>query len=319
MGYECGVERDSCHEDGSNRATTFVITFPRIVLAEFVTHRLNKDTWGELSWCDRTTDESISKNSASSRATPFAKMVEKVNADPFMPFWTANQKGMQGGETDQRQRELADEGWLAARDKIVHIAERLHDVGIHKQDVNRLLEPWMWVTQVVTSSRWDNFFALRCHHAAHPAFRHIARMMFLARRKSVPTKMKFGQWHLPFVSEEEQEKFYWDPFANGPEIPDLIKFSAARCAWISYSNHDKESTPEAMLRTWDRLFAEIPVHASPVEHQLTPFKGEGYISYEQYRSNITGWIQARKLIPHEEIRDYNPSDEEVASWGEFYV
>jgi len=96
------------------------------------------------------------------------------------------------------------------------------NIGIHKQHANRLLEPWMWVTQVVTSSRWDNFFALRCHKAAHPAFQKIARMMFLARRKSTPQVLDYCQWHLPFVPIKEQMAFEWVPQV-GMNVPDLLK------------------------------------------------------------------------------------------------
>jgi hypothetical protein len=39
MSYECRIEKDSVSHSGF-RLTTFVVTFPRIVLAEFNTHRL---------------------------------------------------------------------------------------------------------------------------------------------------------------------------------------------------------------------------------------------------------------------------------------
>lgn len=324
-GYQCRVERDSISPQGS-RLTTFVIRFPRVVLAETVTHRVNSDAWGdcEISWCERTTDKSISKNSASSRAIPFERMRDGILADPYMPQWTLNQRGMQGAAlTNEALIATANLTWTKALEFMAAQAAHLHSIGIHKQDCNRLLEPWAWVTQVVTSSRWDNFFALRCHHAAHPAFRTIARMMFLSRRKSVPTPLRYGQWHLPFVPHADQMAFQWEPvvqylepgenftrFKTKDTLPDPIKFSAARCAWVSYENHDKDGAPEQMLKTFDRLVAEVPVHASPVEHQATPSEPFGHRP-----SNLTGWIQARKLLPHEEVKEYNPGPDEVASWG----
>ena len=42
-------------------------TFPRIILAEVNTHRM------------------LSKNTSSSRAIPFAKMVDTIQNDPFIP------------------------------------------------------------------------------------------------------------------------------------------------------------------------------------------------------------------------------------------
>lgn len=322
MAYECRIERDSVYV-GGRRASSFVITAPRVVLAELVTHRRNRDTWGEFAFCERTTDDSISKNSASSRAIPFNKMVQKIKDDPFMPMWTIQQKGMQGAVMqDEEKIRKANEEWLAARDNMITHTEGLVYWGIHKQDANRLLEPWAWVTQIVTSSHWDNFFALRCHEAAFPPFRRIARMMFLARKKSTPTRLDVGQWHLPFVPMEEQEAFRWVPDVVQltrkvyPELPDLIKHSAVRCAWTSYENHDRDASPEAMLSTWNRLFAEIPVHASPVEHQLTPMFPTWEQNLPWLRSNVTGWLQARKLIKMEEITEYNPSQAEIDSWDE---
>lgn len=320
MPYQCRVERDSVSPAGV-RLTSFVIQFPRVVLAETVTHRLDSDTWGdcEVSWCERTTTKDISKNSASSRAIPFEKMVERIKAAPYVPQWSINQKGMQGNLwSDDVVIADATAFWLEARDHCVEAAESLSRLGIHKQDCNRLLEPWAWITQIVTSSRWDNFFALRCHHAAHPAFRTIARMMYLARRKSTPTPLAYGQWHLPFVPPEEQAAFRYRPEQKTRDLPDLIKFSAARCAWLSYENHDRDGTPEQMLRTFDRLVAEVPVHASPAEHQATPTGAEvlhGNGRFSWMISNLTGWIQARKLLPHEEAGEYSPAEDEIASWG----
>lgn len=316
--YEVRVERDSITPDGV-RATSFVIQFPRRVLAEFVTHRVNSDTWGEFEciYTERTTNQDISKNSASSRAIPFKRMLEKVQTDTFYPRWTMNEKGMQGSyTTNQDVIRAANSYWDDALESCACYAEKLHELGIHKQDCNRLLEPWAWVTQIVTSSRWDNFFALRCHKAADPHFRKVARMMFLARRKSTPVALNYGQWHLPFVPMDQQMQLNWHPLKSSALMPYLIKYSAARCGWVSYENHDKDGTPEAMLRTFDRFLADEVKHASPVEHQLSPMSKVEESNLPHLRSNIQGWIQARKLIPHEVVTNYDPSPEELATWIE---
>jgi thymidylate synthase ThyX len=316
--YRCRVEKDSISPEGK-RITSFVIEFPRVVLAEVVTHRMVSDVWTDdiVSICERTTTKDISKNSASSRAIPAEKMIRKVMDDPYMPKWTINKSGMQGQHvTDESIIEKANEIWLASRDHAVNSADELSKLGIHKQDCNRLLEQWVWVTQIVTATEWDNFFALRCHKAAHPAFQRIARMMFLARKASTPRNLTYGQWHLPFIHPTDEVAFNWQPnrFTLEQEIPDLIKYSAARCAWISYANHEKDGTTEQMKKTFDRLLAESPMHASPVEHQATPIHPMLQASHPRFRSNFQGWLQARKLIPHEKVVEYNPSEEEIASW-----
>jgi len=122
-------------------------TFPRIILAEVNTHRM------------------LSKNTSSSRAIPFNKMVKAIQNDPFIPIaWQKDHKGMQGSEywtTDIDKLKLE---WLQARNKAVFQAQTLADAGVTKQLCNRLLEPFMWTTMLITGSRegWNNFFKLRC-------------------------------------------------------------------------------------------------------------------------------------------------------------
>ena len=123
-------------------------TFPRIILAEVNTHRM------------------LSKNTSSSRAIPFKKMVESVQNDPFVPIaWQKEHKGMQGSEY-LVHTEANEEDWLKARDYAIEYAENLNNggQGVTKQLCNRLLEPFMWTTMLITGPRsgWDNFFNLRC-------------------------------------------------------------------------------------------------------------------------------------------------------------
>lgn len=322
MAYYCRVERDSISPSG-DRLTTFVVTYPRVLLAEIKTHRVISTSHGyeEVTYCEGTTTPDISKNSASSRAIPFTRMVKAVTDDPYVPEWTLNQPGMQGGVMDDRRIKLNGDNdcrWLL--DRTTETAERLHRYGIHKQDCNRYLEPWAWVTQVLTGSAWDNFFALRCHHMAYPPFRRIARMMYLARRDSTPTPLDYDRWHLPFVPPAEQMAFRMSPGAVvGPSearmvFPPIMRQSVARTAWVSYENHDKNATQEACDRTFDRLCNDELFHAGPFEAQATPMRPGLVQTRPELRSNLNGWLQARKLIATECVRDYRPSDEEVASW-----
>ena len=125
-------------------------TFPRIILAEVNTHRM------------------LSKNTSSSRAIPFSKMVEAVQNNPFIPIaWQKEHKGMQGSEYLIDVKDIADAQsvWLSARDEAIIQAEMLSkNEGVTKQLCNRLLEPFMWTTMLITGSKegWNNFFSLRC-------------------------------------------------------------------------------------------------------------------------------------------------------------
>ena len=152
------VVADSINQQG-DRLTSLLITFPRIILAEVNTHRM------------------LSKNTSSSRAIPFKKMVESVENDPFIPIaWQKPHSGMQGNE--YYDHTLTEEvggldytnlprRWLRARDTAVSMAEIMADekmnMPVTKQLANRLLEPFMWTTMLITGSKegWDNFFRLR--------------------------------------------------------------------------------------------------------------------------------------------------------------
>lgn len=129
-----------------DRITSMVVQFPRFILAEFNTHRL------------------FSRNSASSRAVPFKKMLERVTNEPFIPIaWQKEHTGMQGTEyfTHPEDIERLRKNWLLSRDFAVQEATVLDSFKVTKQIVNRLLEPFMWHTVIVTATEWENFFDLR--------------------------------------------------------------------------------------------------------------------------------------------------------------
>jgi thymidylate synthase ThyX len=125
------------------RLTTFELIYPRMIHGEMMTHRV------------------FSRNSASSRAIPFRKMVKEVEENPFAPIaWQKDHRGMQG--TEYLEDGCLTEEWLMARDKAIEQAKVIHGYGVTKQLCNRLLEPFMWHKVLVTASEWENFFALRC-------------------------------------------------------------------------------------------------------------------------------------------------------------
>ena len=138
---------DSVNSFG-DRLTSLILTYPRIIHSELMTHRM------------------FSRNSASSRAIPFEKMVKMVEEDPFIPIaWQKDHKGMQGSEYAQYpDTEDFKVIWLEARDNAIKSAQlaQIGKVKLTKQICNRLLEPFMWHTVLVTATEFDNFFELRC-------------------------------------------------------------------------------------------------------------------------------------------------------------
>lgn len=287
MSIQARVLADSI-SDRDHRLITVEVTFPRYLLSEFNTHRM------------------FSRNSASSRAIPPEKQLERIRQDPFIPYvFYGRAKGMgQDGPLPERKQEIAHTAWLAARDRAVAQAGILLDEGVSKSTVNRLLEPFMWHTVIVTATEWENFFALRCppgyevdtNFPAEPEIQRTALAMREVMRASTPLDLGLGQWHLPLVDREDYEiarkSKDQDPTWDANRW--LAEISAGRCARVSFDRHDDYEDQEDSRRRADRLLEGG--HLSPFEHPATP--GETSSFYQ----NLQGWKSLRHEIPHQENR-----------------
>jgi thymidylate synthase ThyX len=302
MSFDAKVLADSRSPSG-HRLTTLEATFPRFVLAEFNTHRV------------------FSRNSASSRAIPIAKQLRRVLEDPYVPIeFGSNQPGMQAGPALTGEKRDAAEGeWLCARDDAVRrvlrlvadpeavgldddlqaalgrveeaIRERAQPpewLNVHKQVANRLLEPFMWHTVIVTATEWDNFWNLRCHPDAQPEIRLIAERMRAATAASEPAELGWDEWHLPLVRPEDREQV--------ASIEDLIKISAGRCARVSYLTHAGKRDLSADIELHDRLLESG--HMSPLEHPAQPL-GAADLEESEWSGNFRGWRSYRREIAGE--------------------
>lgn len=281
------VLADSITHQGC-RLTTMEWTFPRCILAEVNTHRM------------------LSRNAASSRAIPTERLIQRVIDNPFVPEFRLNQKGMQAGNAlEDDDARVARAAWLNARDEAVERARDMHRWSIHKQYVNRLLEPWMWVTIIVSATDWENVWKLRCHPDAEPSFRRIAEMARESREKSNPVKAGDGYWHLPLFGHSGgfgqddldalpalSEKYHGHGIVSGHEAKMI---SAGRCARVSYLTHDGKRDPEQDIELALRLADSG--HWSPFEHVATPAKT--YDGTTPYVGNFRGWTQIRKYSPNE--------------------
>jgi len=244
------------------RLTTLEVRFPRFILAEFNTHRM------------------FSRNSASSRAVPTNKMIERIVHHPASPVeWGVNKPGMSASETlTQEQADEARAEWLRARDEAIKHVQALQRFNVHKQVVNRLLEPFMWHTVIVTATEWNNFFLLRLAENAQPEIRVAAQRMNAAIGASTPKPVAVGAWHLPLIQPDELTM----------PIEDLKKISAARCARVSYLTHEGKRDIQRDIELCDRLRADR--HLSPFEHVATPAADSAF------HANFRGWVQMRKDI-----------------------
>src|SRR5581483_5346106 len=147
----------------------------------------------------------FSRNAASSRAIPVDKLIKRVQEHPVRPvYWGKNQKGMQAEEElSDEQRQQAEAVWIEARDAAISFANRLREIGVHKQIANRLIEPWMPITIIWTATEFGNFFNLRCHKAAQPEIRKLADMAADLYYSHDPRPVDYDEWHLPLIQEDE--------------------------------------------------------------------------------------------------------------------
>lgn len=158
-----------------DRLTTLEVVFPRYILAEGKTHRIISGMLEQFSIetsVGLNDEKLLSKNSASSRAIPFRKMIKEVENNPFIPYaFQRDHSGMQGTEyiTDADEIKEAEEAWLKARDLAVSSARLLNEgLGISKQLANRLLEPFLYHKVLISATEWENFFNLRCPRYTTP-------------------------------------------------------------------------------------------------------------------------------------------------------
>lgn len=293
--YKCEILADSKYR--SHRVTTFKVTYPRIIHAEMLRHR------------------AFSRNTSSSRAIPFNKMVEMVEQDPFVPIaWQKSHSGMQGSEylTDTREAvAIWSKGFFGA----IKLAKHLSGTqGVTKQICNRILEPYQYITEIITTTQegLENFFELRCpryefktlqykskkeavahHHelaeisselewikmsksGAEIHIQKIAEMMYDEYRLNTPKRFGIGEYHMPFGNIPEELS-----------IGDKIKISVARCARMSYYTFGSRPIIDyaADIELYDNLLRNK--HMSPFEHICTP-SGTSW----KY-ANLTGWKSHR--------------------------
>lgn len=282
------------------RITSMILTYPRFIHSEVMTHRM------------------FSRNSASSRAIPFEKMVKMVEEDPFIPIaWQKDHKGMQGTEylTDIMDIERAEHRWRMSIANNIDQAKVLNDgIGVTKQLCNRLLEPFMWHTVLVTATEWDNFFKLRCpnYHLYGGNFKSKKEFLNSSNRfakefEDVEFNAEFfrnnntsqAEIHIQALAEAMWDAYHestpknleegeWHiPFnLDGDETSrhaltetGRIKIATARCARLSYMTFEGKIDYEKDIALHDQLLTNG--HMSPFEHCARAMSDYEFNSYQR--------------------------------------
>lgn len=266
------VIADSISKEGK-RITTFELIYPRFIHAEMLRHRV------------------FSRTVESSRAKPIKKNLDEVRINPVLPrHLTLNEPGMVGTKeiTDFNKKEdIYDSLAMLANMTVTAIEFLEQEYHLHKQVLNRYLEPFLNTKEVVTSTEWDNFFTLRLASDAEPHIQELAALMKKGLEQSIPKLVKTNGVHLPYVTEEEKSKY---------PINTLMKISSARCARCSYKLYDGTTDVEKDLALYEKL--RKGKHLSPMEHvAIADYKDyDGNWANPEYHGNFVGWCQHRKYV-----------------------
>lgn len=260
--FEAKIIADSINPN-ANRVTTFLLTYPRFIHAELMTHRV------------------FSRNAASSRAIPITKIIEQIETNPAMPVrWGMNGKGMQDhGCFVGVEAEKAKQMWLDAARSAVESANKLKEAGLHKQVVNRVLEPFMWMTTLVTATEWENFYALRLHKDAQPEFQYLAHIMLQNYINNKPKVSGWGDWHIPFGDQTDGDH----------DLLTRLKIATARAARTSYLTITNKVDVQRDKDLHDALASSG--HWSPFEHAC--------FAVHHTVGNFRGWRQYRHTFAEE--------------------
>lgn len=273
------VIKDSSYEN--SRLITVRLTYPRIILAELNTHR------------------ALTKNTSSSRALPFESMLKRMEeGEVFIPTQVGlNKSGMQADTyltgDDLHSFQL---DWFKIFKSVAKKAVKLKNkYNVHKQTINRLLEPWMYTVSTVTATldSWNHVIWLRNHEASQPEFQELAAKIKQAISESKPQILHFNQWHLPYVDSVEAG----DNFEN-------VKISVSCCCQTSYRKND--SSPEKALAIFEKLNLNStdinnPPHVSPSYHVAQASSIDNENLAKLHTEFGDKWIQFGKLLEGKQI------------------
>jgi hypothetical protein len=313
------------------RVTTLVATLPRAYLAELNTHRLlSRDGY----------EQELSRNSASSRAMPTEQNIAAVLEHPYIPAtFNARVKGMGvGEELDPELVEQCRQVWMRGMNHAVATANMLNEIGLDKSRANRVIEPYMWHTVILTATEWENFLALRCPDGdqvdlsfpAAPEIQQFAIKVRDALAASTPKELEEASWQTPYFDWDEEFELLRG-LLGGLAVPvnEAINagllVSARRCARVSYV---KQDDVEELMLSYDKGVTLANMgHYSPMEHQVRPithldlkreemaprihapldlFRDHRTVNIKKlpldrcWSGNLRGVVQFRKLLPGED-------------------
>jgi hypothetical protein len=244
--------------DGTS-ATTYVLEFPRLILAQFNKHRL------------------IASNTSSTRAVPTNKvlnMLENTLNVYIPPYLFKNGKGMHTQElvdydTYSKWCDIELHKYNVVRQSVE--AQNELAVKVHKQHV-RALEPWQIVRVIATAKDWSNYLYLRDSKDVQPEFWFLANL-----QNEEPLRLIHNEVHLPyssnlsdFLTVDAMQQISKDKFTPMKKQALLYLCNSVKAAAISYYRADDLYSVDDVLRITTNLLADGKLHGTPFEHIIFP-------------------------------------------------
>lgn len=272
------------------RIATFEAEYWRPIHSELMTHRV------------------LSRNASSSRAVNKKSMREQAITNMAMPnSWGLDEPGMQANSFSLDPK-TCESAWRKAATELVYIYDDLNKLGLHKQIINRFLEPVTKIKTVFTATDLENFFFLRLDADVEPNMRELAECMKTMLDRNNPEMLFNGEWHTPYVDHDWNDSGDLIYTVEGNEVSteEALEISTSCCAQVSYRKIDNSYEKATSIYKKLNIGTE-KCHASPTEHQATPmpldvdFSVDGVTHLtkqgDYYSGNFRGWIQHRQLIP----------------------
>lgn len=317
-GYKVSVLADTVNPSES-RLTTVIARFPRCILAEVNTHRV----FSRNSASSRA--RSVKAVILDTLDEPYVPLFTSNQRGMSGPFVTKDQYkqaksvwlyGLSMAVDTEMKLLLGDEEFqrlgLSVEEALDYYYEHVYNTGpstnsgtesesgnstgslnIHKQNANRVLEPYMWHEALITSSYWENFLHLRADlDKAAPEIYALAVLVREALAQSEPYERSF---HMPFLSEEDMDALTGDWSVD----KELVLPAVAEAAGISYHDKSGLNKRSGSLSLGERLLESG--HLSPFEHfaYYQDFPNLDTVSNDlgQLSGNLdSSWIQLRSLL-----------------------
>lgn len=234
-------------------------------------------------------------------ATPISALLS-VEAEQFTPHLS----------TSPFVEKTTIDYWREAGSDALCVARKLtRTLGVYDQRlVERIVSPFSYTEVVASSTSWETVLD-QLLAAKDLDLQDLATSIKLQLTISKPRKLEPGEWHLPFITDEDVDASIWH-VVNDNDVQIiltdllqthcehlLLKISVARCVQKSIGgrrNHVVERVKNDLVLFSSPDGSPLTNRPDAYDHQATPDVTDG----EQWRlghlhGNFVGWCQHRQI------------------------